>query len=1183
MIRGSLAHAHRRLQHLYEISKLLTRFDSLDEIFSEVIRAMTGAMPLHSAILILETDGGPRMLVWQAAEEGSPHRLRAAKTHAESSYAYLAGATAKDRPPNRPERDESAEKQPAGTPPHNLVILPLALAERPIFGALQIEGAAQLDELDLIFINSVVNQLAVALDRQDAIEAREAATEARRLQAEHRQIAAEAGRVRAEREGAAARAEKVEAQRTKEAARVDRDVEARRRAAAERAEQRTRNELDFARAVTGSLGEGVVAVDIDRRVTLLNAAAAHMLGWTEEQALGKLADEVVQMRRDDGQPITADECPFQLVMTKSVSTHGGEQLFAGRGGPFAVAYTCTALRRGGKLSGAVLAFQDITSRKRAHEATARLAAIVMSSDDAIISKDLRGVIQTWNQGATHLFGYTADEAIGRRIDFLMPPGRDVEGLELLERARRGETLEHYETERRRKDGSLLDVSLTVSPIRDAEGRVIGASIIARDITYLKEAEAARKRADTEQRLLAEVATIVASSLDRRATLAAVARSVVPLFADLCLIDEVTEEGATERREVVFADEEKQRTLGDRVRRFTPGPGWRTPQAKALESATPLFVPEITDPLRDGVAQNEAHAEVMRASGVRSMIVLPLCARTTVLGVLTFVVGDSGRRYSAHDLTLAEEVGRRVAAGLENSRLYEEAQRAIRAREELLAIVSHDLKNPLGVIIMSAALMEVSGHAERRRARKHIEAIQRSAARMHHLIQDLLDTASIEAGGLSLERRRLAVFPLIHETIEAMQSLAASKSLVLRIELPPDLPDISADAGRLQQVFANLLGNAIKFTPDGGTISVRAELADGDIRFSVSDTGAGIPEKELPHLFERFWQVRRTARRGTGLGLSIAKGIVVAHGGRIWVESRLGAGSTFFFTLPAVRQLADEPAEAGMAPAADSGETLHDEIAKQSMELQDLTEDSGRHELDAALEATRVARELAEHTNRIGQQFIDRGCHQLRGPLTEIELFLESLARDDETATTPYQERVIRRMLALLARVTTTIESLRQHVLIEGGRLTPQPSTFDVQQIAADVVERLRPLAEDNRLALELATASNTALLTSDPDLVRLILFNLVGNAIELTERGHIEASVESAGEGCTIAVRVAGRRLPARERRGFFEPLRLIREVTAALGGHVGVQSQAGQGRTFTITLPAFPRTAQQEHHRSLH
>ena len=328
------------------------------------------------------------------------------------------------------------------------------------------------------------------------------------------------------------------------------------------------------------------------------------------------------------------------------SVRSDEQLFLPRGQPvIAVSHTAAALRRDGEISGAVLAFQDITNRKRADEVRSRLAAIVTSSDDAIFSHDPRGIIQTWNDGATHLFGYRAEEVIGRPVTLLVPPDLVDDEPRLRQRIGGGETVEHLETVRLHKDGRRIDVSLTGSPIRDTAGRVIGASKIARDITYRRQVEEAQKRAETEQRLLAEVATIVASSLDRRATLSAVARCVVPALADLCLIDEVREDGLCERLEVVFADDDKQRALADRVRGFSPRPGWTTPQAKVLESGRPLLFQDISEHVAQGVAQDETHAEVQRASGIRSMIVLPLRARGRKLGVLTFVVGDSGRRLS----------------------------------------------------------------------------------------------------------------------------------------------------------------------------------------------------------------------------------------------------------------------------------------------------------------------------------------------------------------------------------------------------------------------------------------------------------------------------------------------------------------------------------------------------------
>jgi signal transduction histidine kinase len=225
----------------------------------------------------------------------------------------------------------------------------------------------------------------------------------------------------------------------------------------------------------------------------------------------------------------------------------------------------------------------------------------------------------------------------------------------------------------------------------------------------------------------------------------------------------------------------------------------------------------------------------------------------------------------------------------------QARRAIQEREDLLAVVSHDLRNPLSVILVSATLAlraGLPGDTDRRA----IEAIRRSALRMDRLIGDLLDASMIEAGRLSVETSIQPVDPIVREAVEALEAPAAQKRIRLETIGGSDLC-VFCDRGRMLQVLANLIGNATKFTPTGGSITVRVEPRGPEVMFFVTDTGPGIPDDQLPRLFDRFWQAKRTARLGTGLGLTIAKGIIEAQGGRIGVESQLGVGSTFFFTLP----------------------------------------------------------------------------------------------------------------------------------------------------------------------------------------------------------------------------------------------------------------------------------------------
>lgn len=248
----------------------------------------------------------------------------------------------------------------------------------------------------------------------------------------------------------------------------------------------------------------------------------------------------------------------------------------------------------------------------------------------------------------------------------------------------------------------------------------------------------------------------------------------------------------------------------------------------------------------------------------------------------------------------------VCADVTSRKQIEEALRqAVAAREQVLAVVSHDLRNLLSPIQAGAALMEATAPLGAD-ARRQIERIQRSAEQMERLIQDLLDVSRAEAGHLSLQLERLEVGPLLEEVVEAHRALAEQRGLRLEAKVPPDLPAVAGDRGRVLQVFGNLVGNAVKFTPAGGSVLLAAEAPEaanapaGEVRFSVTDTGPGIPEADLERLFEAFWQSpshARAGKGGTGLGLSITKRLVEGHGGRLWVESAPGRGSVFWFTLP----------------------------------------------------------------------------------------------------------------------------------------------------------------------------------------------------------------------------------------------------------------------------------------------
>jgi signal transduction histidine kinase len=414
-----------------------------------------------------------------------------------------------------------------------------------------------------------------------------------------------------------------------------------------------------------------------------------------------------------------------------------------------------------------------------------------------------------------------------------------------------------------------------------------------------------ERRDQEwQRFLGDASTALASSMDLPTALEELAALAARTVADRCAV--ILRRGNGEPRVLAFAgavgaDPSDQETV-DRGR---------------------------TDCLRAAQVALTSRQPILENDPGRSSMAVPLDLRGQSVGALVLATLGDGRRYGASDLGAAQELARRATIAIDNVRLLAEAQESVRAREDLLAIVSHDLRNPLGVVLASSALLLKSSlppepPGKEGRARRQVEAIERAGNRMNRLIRDLLDFAAIQAGHLSVSSHPREVEALLREVLDALEPLAAAKSIKLVEERPGTGMYISCDHDRVIQVFSNVVGNAVKFSPEGATVTLRAEPDGAMVRFAVADDGPGISTEELPYVFDRYYQARRRNRDGIGLGLSIARGIVEAHGGRIWVESPTSpkrdgksdgkadgkaggmadgkpCGSTFFFTLPAPQQ------------------------------------------------------------------------------------------------------------------------------------------------------------------------------------------------------------------------------------------------------------------------------------------
>jgi len=414
---------------------------------------------------------------------------------------------------------------------------------------------------------------------------------------------------------------------------------------------------------------------------------------------------------------------------------------------------------------------------------------------------------------------------------------------------------------------------------------------------VRASEKALRLREQRERFFAEVSQVMAAHLDYYAALDAFAELLVPRVADFLFFDAVNADGSVTRLKWHHADESRAAWL-ERVKGTGFPTGARHPAARIAGTRQPELVREVTERWIEETATSPEHAEFLRGLNVRSLIRMPLADATSMLGVLTLGRADSGRVFDESDVEFCSQITTRLVAALRNALLYTELQQAVKVRDEVTSIVSHELKDPVHTIMMAAGvLLDPEICADDATRRQHTVLIQRSATRMARLLEDLLDVAKSESSSLKLARKPTAIAPLIDEVMEQFRLSSQDLGIELASRVPDDLPLVSADDRRMVQVLSNLCANALKFTPRGGIVRVSAERTGDAVQLTVRDTGIGISRENLSHVFDRFWQAKRTSRASAGLGLAIAKSIVEAHGGRIWVESTEGEGTAFHFTVP----------------------------------------------------------------------------------------------------------------------------------------------------------------------------------------------------------------------------------------------------------------------------------------------
>ncbi|HKW12365.1 MAG TPA: ATP-binding protein [Gemmatimonadaceae bacterium] len=527
-----------------------------------------------------------------------------------------------------------------------------------------------------------------------------------------------------------------------------------------------------------------------------------------------------------------------------------------------------------------------------HASDAMFASILAIAADAIITVDDAHRIIHFNKGAEEVFAWTAADALGQPLSVLLPQRfHDRHDSYVNEFGRSSETSRRMghrrEVAGRRRDGSEFPAEASISKLDLPGGRRVFTAVV-RDMTE-------RRRAQENERFLADTSARLSASLEFEDVLQAVADCATPMLGDACWVDVL--DGTKFVRCV--ANGEASESNG-RAALSGEGLTWDSlsPAVDAIRRGRSELVEAVDDAWLGAHEEHAGDLTSWRRRGVHSLLAVPLMIGERTFGAVTVLAWDGRPPYGADARALAEKFAAHASLALENARLYREARRATEGRDQVLGVVSHDLRNPISAIAMCASALRDEWGKDAAERESLLTTIVQSTEWMNRLIQDLLDVASIEAGRLSLERHRESVASLVAQALR-MFELEAERRNIRVTTNAAGLPPVNVDASRIVQVLGNLVRNALKFTPDGGQITVVGEAQAGNVVFSVTDTGPGIPLADQPRVFDRYWQSRRTAnKRGTGLGLSIARGIVEAHGGRMWLESTPGAGASFSFSVPA---------------------------------------------------------------------------------------------------------------------------------------------------------------------------------------------------------------------------------------------------------------------------------------------
>jgi PAS domain S-box-containing protein len=636
----------------------------------------------------------------------------------------------------------------------------------------------------------------------------------------------------------------------------------------------------------------IYTCDIYGYITSYNQAAVDLWGRTPD--IGRdLWCGSWKIFYPTGEPMPLDECPMARVLKTGLAIAGEHIVIQRPDGRkiLAKVYPKPLFDDDGALAGAVNTLIDVSEQQAEAEQNSALAAIIEYADVPIISKTIDGMITTWNRAAEQLLGYTKEEVIGEPITILFPQNRLNEENIIIGRIRRGQRIERYETIRVSKYGKEIPVYLTISPIKNTGGQIIGASKIMIDITRQKENERKLQRYTENVEILNTISKLVSESLDIETILQKVTDASTQIIGaqfGAFFYNKVNKDGESYR---LF-------TLSGAPREAFEKFGM--PRNTAVFHPTftgegPVRVDDITQDPRYG--HNAPHHGMPKGHlPVVSYLAVPVVSESGgVIGGLFFGHPEPAKFTQEHE-NLVQSIARQASVALQNAKLYAEVRKLNKKKDEFIGLASHELKTPVTSLKGYLQILE-NRLVNDAKNQSFIDKAVHQVNKLSDLIADLLDVSKIETGQLPLSFSSFDLITVIRDAVELHQYATRTHKIFLACQLE-SLPVI-ADQQRIEQVINNLISNAIKYSPGANKVDITIRESDKDVQVEVSDYGMGISKEQQERIFSRFYRVDEMAAHisGLGIGLYISKEIITRHNGTLTVESEPGHGSTFTFEIP----------------------------------------------------------------------------------------------------------------------------------------------------------------------------------------------------------------------------------------------------------------------------------------------